>query len=98
MREGHGIPLVASLNSGNCKDILQRMPLIGTIPVVRRLGRRPDKIDTGRVYDHDKYRKQGHAKGIEPEFARRKAEHGSGLGVRRWVVAETKPSIRPRQK
>lgn len=30
-------------------------------------------------------------KGIEPQFARRGAEHGSGLGVYRWVVEQTIP-------
>jgi transposase len=91
--EGHGIPLAVSLTGGNRNDITQLMPLIDTIPAVRgrpgRPRRRPDKIYADRAYDHDKYRKQVREKGIEPEFARRKVEHGSGLGVHRWVVEQT---------
>jgi len=37
-------------------------------------------------YDHDKYRRQVRAKGITPVIARRGTEHGSGLGVHRWVA------------
>ncbi|MGW0272832.1 transposase, partial [Streptomyces sp. NPDC003284] len=43
----------------------------------------------GRGYDHDKYRKQVWAIGITPVIARRGTEHGSGLGVRRWVVEQS---------
>ncbi len=39
-----------------------------------------------RGYDHDKYRRLLRARGIKPVIARRGTEHGSGLGVQRWVV------------
>ena len=42
-----------------------------------------------RGYDHDKYRRQVRDKGITPVIARRGTEHGSGLGVHRWVVEQT---------
>ncbi|WP_368856222.1 transposase, partial [Lentzea flava] len=43
----------------------------------------------GRGYDHDKYRDLVRSKGTRPVIARRGSEHGSGLGVRRWVVEQT---------
>jgi transposase len=68
------------------------MPLIHTIPPVRgRRGRprqRPDALYADRGYDHDKYRRLVREVGITPVIARRGAEHGSGLGVHRWVVEQ----------
>ena len=69
------------------------MPLIEAIPPVRgRRGRprqRPDRVYADRGYDHDKYRRQVRAAGITPVIARRSTEHGSGLGVHRWVVEQS---------
>ncbi len=56
---------------------------------VGRPRRRPDRITADRGYDHDLYRRQLHQRGIKPEIARRKTEHGSGLGRVRWVVERT---------
>ncbi len=42
-----------------------------------------------RGYDHDKYRRQLRARGVEPVIARRNSGHGSGLGKQRWVVERT---------
>jgi len=61
-------------------------------PVAGLVGRprkRPDKVIGDRGYDHDKYRRLVRALGITPAIARRKTEHGSGLGVVRWVVERT---------
>jgi len=91
--EGHGIPLAVSLTGGQRNDVTQLMPLIAVIPPVRgRRGRprqRPDAVYADRGYDHDKYRRQARGKGITPLIARRGIEHGSGLGVHRWVVEQT---------
>jgi hypothetical protein len=90
--EAHGIPLAVSLTGGNRNDVTQLMPLIEAIGPVRgrrgRLRRRPDTLYADRGYDHDKYRKQVRDKGITPFIARRGVEHGSGLGVHRWVVEQ----------
>jgi len=81
------------LTGGNRNDITQLLPLIDTIPAVRgrrgRPRRRPDAIYADRAYDHDKYREAVRAKGIRPVIARRGQEHGSSLGVIRWVVERT---------
>ena len=55
------------------------------LPAVRR----PDAVYADRGYDHDKYRRQVRAKGITPVIAGRGTEHGSGLGVHRWVVEQS---------
>ncbi|MEU5095047.1 IS5 family transposase [Streptomyces sp. NPDC020996] len=91
--EAHGIPLAVSLTGGNRNDVTQLMPLIQAVPPVRgrrgRPRRRPDKLYADRGYDHDKRRKQVRAVGITPVIARRGTEHGSGLGVHRWVVEQS---------
>jgi transposase len=82
-----------SLTGGNRNDVTQLMPLIQAVPAVRgrrgRPRRRPDALYADRGYDHDKYRKQVRDVGITPLIARRGEEHGSGLGVYRWVVEQT---------
>src|SRR5713226_6842885 len=40
-------------------------------------------------YDSDGHRRELRRRGITPEIARRKREHGSGLGRYRWVVERT---------
>jgi len=91
--EGHGIPLAVSLTGGQRNDVTQLMPLIAAIPPVRgrrgRPRRRPDAVYADRGYDHDKYRRQVRQTGVTPVIARRGTEHGSGLGVRRWVVEQS---------
>lgn len=81
------------LTGGNRNDITQLLPLIEAIPPVRgRRGRprqRPDILYADRAYDHDKYRKAVHAKGIRTHIARRGQPHGSGLGKIRWVIERT---------
>ena len=42
-----------------------------------------------RGYDSDPHRAAVRARGIRPHFARRRTEHGSGLGVVRWVAERT---------
>jgi len=63
------------------------------VPPVRgkpgRPRRRPDRVTADRGYDHDKYRRELHRRGIASEIARRQTEHGSGLGRVRWVVERT---------
>jgi transposase len=88
--EGHGIPLAATLTGGNRNDVTQLLPLLQAIPPVRgtrgRPRQRPDRVYADRGYDHDKYRRQVRELGITPVIARRGTDHGSGLGVHRWVV------------
>jgi IS5 family transposase len=61
-------------------------------PVGGRRGRpkrRPQCLVADRGYDQELYRRQLRALGVTPLIARRKTEHGSGLGSWRWVVERT---------
>jgi hypothetical protein len=91
--EGAGIPLAVTLTGGNRHDVTQLLPLIEAIPPVRgkrgRPRQRPDSLYADRAYDYDTYRAQVRNKGITPYFAQRGVEHGSGLGVHRWVVEQS---------
>jgi len=64
-------------------DLLHASPVAGKIGRPRQ---KPDLVLADRGYDHDKYRRLLWARGIKPVIARRGVEHGSGLGVQRWVV------------
>lgn len=50
---------------------------------------KPAVIQADRGYDHDKYRRLLHHRGIPTLIARRGEPHGSGLGKTRWVVERT---------
>ena len=91
--DGHGVPLSWSATPAHRNDITQLLPLIDAIPHVRgRVGRprhRPACLIADRGYDHDSYRRQLARRGIKPLIARRRTEHGSGLGRERWMVERT---------
>jgi transposase len=88
-----GIPLAWTVTGGNRHDITQLIPLLDAVPPVRgRVGRprrRPERLTADRGYDYPAYRRQLRERGITPEIAHRKTEHGSGLGRVRWVVERT---------
>ncbi len=81
------------LTGANDNDVTQLLPLVDLIPPVRgRVGRprqRPDRLLADRGYDSKRHRQQLRHRGITPVIARRKTEHGSGLGRDRWVVERT---------
>jgi transposase len=70
--------------------VTQLIPMIQAVPPTRgkrgRPRQRPETVYADRGYDHDKYRRLVRDRGITPVIARRGTEHGSGLGVHRWVV------------
>jgi transposase len=90
LTDGQGIPPAVSLTGGNRNDVTQLLLLRDKVPavagVVGRPRRRPDALLADRSYDHDKYRRLLWARGIHPVIAERGVEHGSGLGIFRWVV------------
>jgi len=91
--DGHGVLLAWSATPANHNDVTQLLPLIEAIPhVPGRIDRprhRPARLIAGRGYDHDLYRRQLTERGIKPLIARRRTEHGSGLGRERWTVERT---------
>lgn len=71
----------------------QLLPLIEAIPPIRgRVGAplsKPPEVIGDRGYDSDRHRTRLSGKGIRPTLARRRTEHGSGLGIFRWVIERT---------
>jgi transposase len=69
------------------------MPLVDAIPPVRgkpgRPRQRPMRVYGDRAYDSAAHRHDLRTRGITPVLAKRRTEHGSGLGVYRWVVERT---------
>ncbi len=88
-----GIPLAITLTGGHRNDVTQLLPLVdGVGPVRGKIGRprqRAESVIADRGYDHDKFRRELWARGVKPIIARRRTEHGSGLGQQRWVVERT---------
>ncbi|GAA1965444.1 IS5 family transposase [Catenulispora subtropica] len=88
--EAHGIPLATITTGGNRNDVTQLIPLIQAVPPIRgKRGQplqRPRHLYADRGYDHEIHRDQVRRFQITPHIARRGTEHGSGLGVHRWVV------------
>ncbi|MFD4688188.1 IS5 family transposase [Streptomyces sp. NPDC058219] len=93
LTDGQGIPLAVSLAGGNRNDVTELLPLLDKVPavagVVGRPRHRPDALLADRGYDHAKYRRLLWARGIRPVIAERGVEHGSGLGIYRYVVERT---------
>jgi transposase len=91
--DANGIPLGVLLTGANRHDITQLLPLIDTIPeVAGKVGHpryRPQSVQGDRGYDSEAHREALRGLGIEPLLARRRTEHGSGLGRTRWVVERT---------
>ena len=88
--DAHGIPLAATVTAANVPDVQELLEVVDSIdPVAGKVGRprqRPEVLYGDRGYDSDPHREELQARSIDPEIARRRTEHGSGLGVHRWVV------------
>ena len=88
-----GVPFAVILTGANAHDVTQLIPLVEAIPPVRgkpgRPRRKPDILIADRGYDSNPHREALREKGITPIIARRYTDHGSGLGILRWVVERT---------
>jgi len=91
--DARGIPLALTLTGANRHDVTQLKALVEAIPAVRgqrgRPRRRPDRVQGDRAYDSQPHRNWLRSLGMASDLARRNTEHGSGLGVYRWVVERT---------
>ena len=91
--DGNGIPLATILTGANAHDVTQLIPLVDAIPPVRgkpgHPRQRPEAVYADRGYDSEPHRKKLRARAIEPHLAKRGTEHGSGLGIYRWVIERT---------
>jgi transposase len=91
--DAHGIPLAITITAANRNDITQLLPLVDAIPPIAgkrgRPRRHPDCVQGDQAYDSQPHRRQLCPRHIVPVPARRRTEHGSGLGVHRWPVEWT---------
>ena len=89
-----GIPLAWTLTGGNRNDVTQLIPLLDRVPAGARQGR-PAAPAARAGHRRPRLRPRqataacSASAGSRPEIARRKTEHGSGLGRYRWVVERT---------
>jgi transposase len=87
------VPLAAILTAANRHDVTQLIPLLEAIPPVGgKVGAplcKPEEVMADRGYDSDPHRMQLAGRGIATAIARRNTEHGSGLGIFRYVVEQT---------
>ena len=88
--EAHGIPQTVTLTGGDRNDVTHLiLPLEAVAPIRGKRGRslrRPRHLYADRGYDHGVCRDRVRRFEITPYVARRGTEHGSGIGVHRWVV------------
>lgn len=89
--DGLGLPLAITPTGADCHDSNFAVALVDAIPPIKRpCGRprqRPEAVYADRAYDFDhKIRRPLRRRRITPMIARRGEDHGSGLGVYRWVV------------
>jgi transposase len=91
--DARGTPLAVILTAANRHDVTQLLPLVEAIPRLRgKPGRplnKPKEVMGDRGYDSDPHRAALRARGIGEALARRNTDHGSGLGIYRYVVEQT---------
>jgi transposase len=89
----HGVPLAIHTAPANASDHRQIIPLVLDFPkVTGKPGRPkelPDELYADRGFDSEATRWILAWLGIESHIAKRRTEHGSGLGKVRWVVERT---------
>ena len=87
------MPVSVTLTGANRNDVTQLLPLVDAIAPIRgtrgRPLRKPKVIYADRSYDSESHRERLRDRGIKPVIAKRRTEHGSGLGKFRWVVERT---------
>jgi transposase len=95
--DANGTPLAATLTGANQHDVTQLLPLIDAIPPIRgKVGAprfTPDEAYADRAYDSEPHRDELRNRGIKPFLAKRNTEHGSGLGIIRWVVEQSEALV-----
>jgi transposase len=87
------VPLAVLLTAANVHDVTQLQPLVQAIPrIAGKVGAprcRPACVQGDRGYDSEPHRQWLRQRGIQPQLAQCRTEHGSGLGKTRWVVERT---------
>ena len=93
LTDGNGIPVVAHTTAANQHDVTELLELVNDVPAIKGKAGAPryrfDQLYADRAYDSDPHRDALREVGTKPNIAKRNTEHGSGLGVYRWVVERT---------
>ena len=93
LTDAQGIPLATTVTGANAADVTQLLPLVDGIPDLSGPDgdkpAKPEKLYADRAYDSEPHREELRKQDIEPKIAKRRTEHGSGLGIYRWVVERT---------
>ena len=93
LTDAQGIPLAVIVTGANVADVTQLLPLVDSIPDLSGeegdKPTQPEELYADRAYDSEPHREELRDRGIDPKIPKRRTEHGSGLGVYRWVVERT---------
>jgi len=93
LTDAQGIPLATLTTPANTPEVNVVVKLVDAVPDVKgKVGhprKRPKELFGDRGFDSEPHRQEMRARGIKPHFAKRRTEHGSGLGVYRWVAERT---------
>ena len=93
LTDGHGIPIVAHPTAANQNDVTELLALVNDVPAIKGKAGTPryrfDELYADRACDSDPHRQALREVRIKPCIPRRNTEHGSGLGIYRWVVERT---------
>jgi len=93
LTDGNGIPIVAHTTAANQHDVTELLNLVNEVPAIKGKTGAPryrfDQLYADRAYDSEPHRQGLREIGVKPRIAKRRAPHGSGLGVYRWVVERT---------
>ncbi len=84
---------MAHTTAANKHDVTELLALVNDVPAIKGKAGAPryrfDELYADRAYDSEPHRQALREVGTEPYIAKRNTEHGSGLGVHRWVVERT---------
>jgi transposase len=93
LSDAQGIPLATTVTGANVADVTQLLPLVDQLPDLsgehHDKPTKPEQLYADRAYDSQPHRQGLRDRGVEPQIPKRRTEHGSGLGIYRWVVERT---------
>lgn len=93
LTDAAGVPIVAKTTAANRHDVTELLNLVNEVPAIKGKPGAPryrfDELYADRAYDSKPHRQALREVGIKPKIAKRRTDHGSGLGVFRWVVERT---------
>jgi transposase len=90
--DAQGIPLAGDVTPANVPEVKGLLALVdecGPLDEAEEPQRRPGELYGDRAYDSEPHREELRKRGVEPKLGKRNTEHGSGLGVFRWVAERT---------